>query len=83
MTIAIGVLVASEINDKWEQIGYTIDGDPIYCDLECAYCTLYVNGEVFNPLEDFVFTPDPTLTEEENEELEEKLQGEHWDTKIY
>ena len=30
MTIAIGVLVASEINDKWEQIGYTIDGDPVY-----------------------------------------------------
>ena len=45
------------------------------CDLQCAYCNIYVNGEVFNPLEDFVFTPDPTLTEEENDELEEKLQS--------
>ncbi len=83
MTIVIGVRVACEINDRWEQTGFTIDGDPVYCDLECAYCTLYVNGEVFDPLADFVFTPNPNLTEEQNNELEDKLQMEHWDTKIY
>jgi len=82
-TIAIGVPVAWEIDREWEQIGFTIDGDPVYCDLECPYCTLYVKGEVFDPLADFVFTPDPNLTQEQNDELEEKLQMEHWDTKIY
>lgn len=81
LDVSVGIPVAWEVDYQWEQIGFTIDGDPVYCDV--FECTLYVNGEVFDPLEDFVFTPDPTLTEEENDELEDKLQMEHWDTKIY
>lgn len=83
LDVSVGIPVAWEVDYQWEQIGFTIDGDPVYCDNDCADCTLYVNGEVFDPLEDFVFTPDPTLTEEQNDELEDKLQMEHWDTKIY